>query len=92
LISRDSNNSKLKAHYKSYCLVLPKVIKAAEQLYYNNKTSKSNNNIKTTWGIIETETCKNHLINIDVKLITNQQSSNLPLTVSMYELKYRLWC
>ena len=92
MISRDSNNSKLKAHYKSYCLVLSKVIKAAEQLYYNNKTSKSNNNMKTMWGIIETETCKNQLINIDVKLITNQQSSNLPLTVSMYELKYRLWC
>jgi len=36
-ISRDSNNSKLKAHYKSYCLIFSKVIKAAKQLYYNNK-------------------------------------------------------
>jgi len=77
LISRHSNNSKLKAHYKSYCLILSKVIKAAKQLYYNNKISKSNNKIKTTWDIIKTETCKNHtskdtqLINIDGNLIAN---------------------
>jgi hypothetical protein len=57
-----------------------KVIKAAKQLCYNNKISKSNNKIKTTWDIIKMETCKNHtnkgtkLINIDGKLITNQQS------------------
>jgi len=76
LISRDSNNPKLKTHYKSHCLILSKVIKAAKQLYYNNKISKSNNKIKSTWDIIKTETCKNHinvdthLINIDGKLIT----------------------
>jgi hypothetical protein len=47
-ISRDSNNYKLKAHYKSYCLILSEVIKAAKQPYYSNKISKSNNKIKTT--------------------------------------------
>jgi len=79
LISRDSDNSKLKAHYKSYCLILSKVIKAAK-LYYSSKISKCNNKIKTTWGIIQMVTCKNHtnngtqLINIDGNLITNQQS------------------
>jgi hypothetical protein len=78
-ISGDSNNSKLKAHYKYYCLILSKVIKAAEQLYYNNKISMSKNKIKTTWDIIKLETCKNctnndtKLENIDGKLITNQQ-------------------
>jgi hypothetical protein len=76
LISRDSNNPKLKAHYRSYCLILSKITKAAKQLYYNNKISKSNNKIKTTWDIIKMETCKTHtnedthLINIDGKLIT----------------------
>jgi len=91
--SRDSNNSKLKTYYKSYCLILSKVIKAAKHLYYNNKISKSNNKIKTTWVIIKTETCKNHtnkgtqLINIDGKLLTNQKSiassfSNHFLTVA----------
>jgi hypothetical protein len=80
MTNRESNNSKLKAHYKSYCLFLSKVIKAAKQLYYNNKTSKSKNKIRTTWDIINIETCKNHtnkgtrLINIYEKLITNQQS------------------
>ena len=67
-------------HYKSYCLILSRVIKATKQLYYNYKISKSNNKIKTTWDIIKTETCENHsnkrtqLINIHGKLITNQQS------------------
>ena len=79
-ISTDSNNYKLKAHYTSYCLILSKVIKAAKQLYYNNKISKSNNKTKTTWDIIKIETCKNHtnectqLKNIGGNLITNQQS------------------
>jgi len=58
LISRDSNNSKLKAHYKSHCLILSKVIKAVKQLYYNNKISKSNIKIKTTWDMIKMETYK----------------------------------
>ena len=66
LISRDSNNSKLKAHYKSYCLVLSKVFNGAKPLYYNNKISKSNNRMKTAWDIIKMETCKNQLINIDL--------------------------
>jgi hypothetical protein len=48
LISRDNNNPKLKAHYKSYFLILSKVIKAAKQFYYNNRVSKSNNKMKTT--------------------------------------------
>jgi hypothetical protein len=81
LISSDSKNPKLKVHYKSYSLILSWVIKAAKQLYYNNKISKSNNKIKTTWDIINMETRKSHtnkstqLINIDGKLITNQQST-----------------
>jgi len=41
LNGRDCINPKLKAHYRSYCLILSKVIKAAKQLYYNNKMSKS---------------------------------------------------
>ena len=67
--------------YKSYCLILSKVITDAKQFYYNHKISKSNNKIKTTWDIIKTETSKNHtnegtqLINVDGKLITNQQST-----------------
>ena len=59
LISRNSDNLKLKAHYKAYCLILAKVIKAAKQLYYNSKIAKSNNKLKTTWDIIKTETNKN---------------------------------
>jgi hypothetical protein len=70
LISSDSNNPKLKMHYKSYHLIFSKVIKAAKQLYYNNKISKSNNKIKTTWDIIKMEICKN-----SSTIITNPSSS-----------------
>jgi len=58
---------------------LSKVIKAAKQLYYNNKISKSNNKIKTTWDIIKRKHAKTiqikvlKLVNIDGNLITNQQ-------------------
>ena len=65
LISRVSNNSKLKAHYKSYCSVLSKLINAAKQLYYNNKISKSNNKIKTTLGYYKKKTYKT----IQIKVI-----------------------
>ena len=90
LISRDSNNCKWKAHYKSHCSILSKVINVAKQLYYNNKIYKSNNKIKTSCDIIKSETCKNHtnkctqLINIDGKLITTQQS--IPNTFNNYFL------
>jgi hypothetical protein len=50
LISRDSNNSKLNAQCKSYCLILLRVIKAAEQLYYNNKVKSPT--IKQLPGIL----------------------------------------
>jgi len=69
-------------HNKSYCLILSKVIKAAKQLCYNNKISKSNNKIKTTWDILKMETRKNHtnkgiqLINVVGNLSTNQQSTS----------------
>jgi len=53
LISRNTNNPKLKEHYKSYCKILSNVIKAAKKLNHNRKVSISNNP-----NIIKTETCK----------------------------------
>jgi hypothetical protein len=46
LHSRESNNSKLKVSYKYYCSIFFRAIKVAKQLYYNNKSSKSNNKLK----------------------------------------------
>ena len=37
LISRNSNDEKLKRHYKAYCKILLKVIKEAKKLYYDTK-------------------------------------------------------
>jgi hypothetical protein len=56
------------------------LFKAAKQLYYNNKISKSSNKIKTTRDFIKLLTCKTQtnkgtqVINMDGNLITNQQS------------------
>jgi len=55
-------------------------MKTVKYLCYNSKISKSNNKIKNSLDIMKMETCKNHtnkgtqLININGKLITNQQS------------------
>jgi hypothetical protein len=53
LISRKTNNPKLREHYKSYCKILSNVIKAAKKLNHNQKVSFSNNP-----NIIKTETRK----------------------------------
>jgi hypothetical protein len=76
LISRNTNNSKLREHYKSYCKILSHVINAAKKLNHNQKVSISNN-----LNITKTETCKKlvikvytHLINTNGKLTNNYQT------------------
>jgi regulator of sigma D len=56
---RNSNDTKLKGHYKLYCKILSKVIKAAKKLHYDKIILNSKNKTKTTWDIIKTETGKN---------------------------------
>jgi hypothetical protein len=53
LVSRESNDRKLKTHYRNYCKILSKVITAAKKVYYNNKLADSNNQHKTTWSIMK---------------------------------------
>jgi hypothetical protein len=53
LISRNSNDCKIKNYYKKYCKVLADKIKLAKKIHYNNLLVKSSNKIKTTWNINE---------------------------------------
>lgn len=53
LISRNTNNPKLREHCKSYCKIFSNVIKAAKKLNHNRKVSISNKP-----NIIKTETRK----------------------------------
>jgi ribosomal protein L33 len=58
IFSRNSNNYLIKLYYKLYCSILRKVIREAKSIYYNHLISSSDNKIKTTWRIIETESGK----------------------------------
>ena len=60
LISRNSNDEKLKRHYQAYCKILHKVIKEAKKLCYDTKIKKLNNKCKTTWEIIKKLTNNHH--------------------------------
>jgi len=66
LISRNSNDEKLKRHYQAYCKILLKVIKEAKKLYYDTKIKKSNNKCRATWEIIKTLT-NNHYSHTDIQ-------------------------
>jgi len=60
LISRNSNDEKLKRHYQACCKILHNVIKEAKKLYYDTKIQKSNNKCKTTWETIKKLTNNHH--------------------------------
>jgi len=66
LISRNSNDEKLKRHYQVYCKILLKVLKEAKKLYYDTKIKKSNKKHKATWEIIKKLT-NNHYSHIDIQ-------------------------
>jgi len=79
LISRNSNDEKLKRHYQAYCKILLKVIKEAKKLNYDTKIKKSSNRCKATWEIIKKLT-NNHYshtnmqeLMIDNKHLKDQQ-------------------
>jgi hypothetical protein len=80
LASRDSNDPRLKSHYKMYCKILSKVIKEAKQNNYNSQILKSNNKIKTTWDIVKVESGKKTVnsdaqsLNIEGKSANNPQA------------------
>jgi len=66
LISRNSNDKKLKRHYQARCRILLKVVKEAKKLYYDTKIKKSNNKCKATWEIIKKLT-NNHYSHTDIQ-------------------------
>jgi tyrosyl-tRNA synthetase len=55
---RNSNNHKLKNYYKSYCKLLAKIITQAKALHYRNQILRSNNESKTVWDIVKSQTGK----------------------------------
>jgi hypothetical protein len=45
-----------KKHYKTYCLILRKVIREAKRQYYSQFLALSHNKTKMVWNIIKSET------------------------------------
>jgi hypothetical protein len=68
LASRDSNDPRLKSHYKMYCKILSKDIKKVKRNNYNSQILQSNNIIKTAWEIVKVESGKK-TINEDVQVL-----------------------
>ena len=56
MLSKDTNNFKIKTYYKTYCKILSKVIKTAKRHYFNNLIKHSKNKSKTMWNVVKAET------------------------------------
>jgi hypothetical protein len=82
LASRDSNDPRIKSHYKMYCKILSEVFKEAKQDNYNSQILKSNNKIKTTWGIVKVESGKKTVNNDAQSLNIEGKSINNPQTIA----------
>ena len=66
LISRNSNDDKLRRQCQAYCKILLKVIKEAKNLYYDTKIQKSNNKCKAICEIIKKQT-NSHYFHTDIQ-------------------------
>jgi len=72
-----SNDNNLKLHYKQYCEILSKVIRAAKKLHYDEMILNSKNKMETTWKIIKRETGKtNHKLGVHSLKINNTVMDN----------------
>jgi hypothetical protein len=58
---RDSSDTNFKLFYKGYCKILTKVVITAKWSYYDNIITKSQNEIKTIWETVKSETSNNEL-------------------------------
>jgi len=56
MLCKNTNNTKIKIHYKTYCKILTKVIKMAKRLHFNKLIKCSTNKSKTMWNLVKVET------------------------------------
>jgi hypothetical protein len=56
IFTRNNNNYLFKSYYRSYCLILRRVIREAKRKYYNRLIASAEDKIKATWNIIDIET------------------------------------
>ena len=75
MLCKETNNSKIKNHYKTYCKILSKVIKVAKRQHFNNLIKCSKNKTKTMWNIVKAQTN------------TRVSKDKLPLTIEGKSIK-----
>jgi len=68
MASKNSNDLRLKSHYKMYCNILSNVIKEDKWNNYKNQILKSNNAIKAISEIVKLESGRKN-INEEVKVL-----------------------
>ena len=56
ILSRSCDDPRIKKYYKTYCLILKKVIREAKRQYYSQLLALSHNKTKMVWNIIKNET------------------------------------
>ena len=72
-----SNDNKLQLHYKWYCKIVSKGIKAAKKLHYDKMILNSKNKMESMWKIIKTETDKtNQELRVQSLKINNTITDN----------------
>jgi len=49
MLCKNTDNSKIKTHYKMYCKILSKVIKVAKRQHFDNLLKHSKNKSKSVW-------------------------------------------
>jgi hypothetical protein len=80
LASKNSNNSTIQEHYKSYCKIQANVIKETKRLNYDTQIINLNDAIKTTWEIVKLKMGRKanngniHPFNVASRMINNQQN------------------
>ena len=65
ILSKNTQNPKLRSHYKTYSKILSEVIRTAKkEMHYHNLLSRSHNKVKTIWNFVKVEINKQNRNNV----------------------------
>ena len=76
ILSKNTENSKLRSYYKTYSKILSEVIRSAKKIHFNNLFNRSQNKVKTMWNFVKTETNKQNCNNIPPLNIEGSPANN----------------
>jgi exonuclease III len=77
MLTKNNDDVSVKLHYKTYCKILSRVITAAKKMSYDKYINKSQNKMKTTWKIINSETGRNINSSSTQQLIESYKDQNV---------------